>query len=102
MSPATRAALGIASAFPAATTLALPHAPDIVRQSGDGMVWAVLALLAAGLAATFAFVWIAAGAQRPLAWRIGWVLGLTLFGVLAAPAFWWLYLRRPDRRLAYS
>ena len=102
MSPSTRAALGIASAFPAATTLVLPHVPDLVRPWGDGVVWAVLALLAAGLGATFAFVWIAAGARKPLGWRLSWVLGLTLFGVLSAPVFWWLYVRSPASRPAFS
>ena len=93
MSPPTRTALGLASALPALTTLALPHLPEIARQSGDAVVGAALALLVLGLGAVFAFVWIAAGARRPLGWRLGWVLGLTLFGIATAPVFWLLHVR---------
>ena len=92
MSP-TRAFLGIASGLPALTTLALPHLAELVRQ--PGAVWAVLALLAAGLVAMFAFVWIAAGAQKPWPWRLGWVLRLTLFGAGGAGVL--VHARAPAR-----
>ena len=95
-----RTLLGVASGLPALAALALPHVADAVRQSGEGVVWAALGLSALGLCAVVAFVWVASGAHKPLAWRLGWVLALTLFGALAAPAFWWIHVRQPDRALA--
>lgn len=93
----TRSALGLASVLPAAVLAVLPQLADTVASgaSPEGLVLAALVLSLAGLAAVLTFVWIAGGLGRPFIWRAAWVLALTGFGAMAAPAFWWFHIREP-------
>lgn len=31
---------------------------------------------------------------RTMMWKLGWVIGLSAFGVLAAPGYWFVHLRK--------
>ncbi len=99
MSASTRWVLGIASALPAvalAGALALRDAVASEASTPEGAVIAgALAVMVAGLGGVLALVWVAGGLDRPLPWRVAWVVALTAWGVAAAPVFWWLHVRQP-------
>lgn len=101
MTSNARLALGAAALLPAVTTTSLPAATEALLAAGqtgrvaDGAVLALIAVLLASLGVVLYFAWLAAGAdERGFRWRLGWVLALTLFGVVTAPAFWYVHLWR--------
>ena len=109
--PSSRAArhiLGVAAGVPALTTALLPHAADALAAiAGHSPTLSqvaalgLVAVLLAGVAVTLSFSALAVGADRPGPWRLGWVVALAAVGVVAAPVFWWRYVRpEPDPRPA--
>lgn len=101
MNPHLRIALGIASVLPAVVLLALATvmtaghtedlAPDVVRLiAGAGFVGMVGGLTAIG---TFVLRTVQ-DIDHGIKWKLGWVVGLSAFGVLTAPAYWFVYVRK--------
>lgn len=100
----TRLAFGAASLLPALATAALPDATStlrfLVRSSEASLSGTVLLLIVTHLSAlgvVLYVAWLAAGSpEHGFGWTLGWVLGLVTSGVVAAPAFWYVYVRRDE------
>ena len=59
--------------------------------------------MVSGVGIVLYFAWLAAGlGEHSFAERLGWVLALTLFGMLAAPVFWFRHVRPTDVQASTS
>lgn len=98
----SRTALGAASLLPALAVLALSAFEGVLLRAAEAgtappaaVAVACVVVMAGALAAVLTFMVQAVGEPgRGGVWKLAWVVTLGAAGVLAAPAFWVLHVRR--------